>query len=187
MAWQPFSLAPSAPDCSLILLLCPPCPSVGAQCIGERMPVRTKSADKSLSHRRFTVMAMQKFSQHARWDPRHGHAPRVFTTAAAISAAKKKKKEEGKHWRGSSTESKISQDTKTGTFPHPHGTTPDLWLTQMLKLAIMQLVVSPWRSRFGFHSNGGSPLKSSSGARHKERETAREGRWGIMSSCLKWL
>lgn len=98
-----------------------------------------------------------------------------------------KKKEEGKHWRGSSTESKISQDTKTGTFPHPHGTTPDLWLTQMLKLAIMQLVASPWRSRSGFHSNGGSPLKSSSGARHKERETAKEGRWGIMSSCLKWL
>lgn len=24
-------------------------------------------------------------------------------------------------------------------------------------------------------------------ARHKEGETTKEGRWGVMSSCLKWL
>lgn len=64
-------------------------------------------------------------------------------------------------------------------------TTNDLWLTQMLKWAIMQLVMSLWCTAL---VSTVTPLSTDViNARHKEGETAKEGRWGVMSSCLKWL
>lgn len=66
---------------------------------------------------------------------------------------------------------------------------PDLHLThtltQTLKFSIMQLVTSLWRTTLV--STVTLLSVDVINARHKARGTAKEGRWGIVSSCLKPL
>lgn len=166
----------------------PIAPQCGAQCIGGRMPARTKWADKrpaitSLAGDSLLWPRRNFPARPARVETRSLlmclHWPQPFLLA-----------KRGRANIGTTTKPnlKISQDNlasaKTGTSPHPHEP-PDLWLTQMLKLAIMQLAASLWRTAV-VSTVTGSGVEVI-GARHKERETAKEGRWGVMSSCLKWL
>lgn len=187
MAWHPFlSLPPLwlfSHSSSLSTV-----PQCGARCIGERMPARIKWADKRPAKPSLTGDSLL-------WRCRNFPArPVRLETWSLLMYLHWLQplllaKGEGKHWDNNETKCKISQDnlasTETGTFPHLHKTLPDLWLTQMHKLAITQLVASLWRT--ALVSTVTVFCVEVTGARHKERETAKEGRWGIMSSCLKWL
>lgn len=62
-------------------------------------------------------------------------------------------------------------------------TSSEYTLTPTHTLAIVQLVTSLWRTTLV--STVTLPSTDVINARHKEQETAIEGRWGVMSSCLK--
>lgn len=70
------SLAPSTPDCSLILL-CPSCPSVGHSVSARESRREQSELIKDLPPPRSQEIHCYgdaEISQHARWDWRHGHS-----------------------------------------------------------------------------------------------------------------
>lgn len=76
------SLAPSTPDCSLILLLCPSCPGVGHSVSARECQREQSELIKGLPYPRSQEIRCYgdaEISQHARWDSRHGHSKCIYT------------------------------------------------------------------------------------------------------------
>lgn len=178
VAWQPFLSLPSL----LIVLsfffsVCRAC-QCGPQCIGGRMPARTKWADKRPAIRAHTGDSLWwRLHSSTPSETPDMVAPNVFTLTAAVSTH---------NWRTKLTQTGSHLvSNKTKTFLHMYDTMSDLWLTQTLKVAIMQLAASLRCA--ALVSTVTVLAVEVISARHKEREAAKEGRWAIMSSCLKWL
>lgn len=76
------SLTPSAPDCSLILLLCPSSPSVGHSVSARECQREQSELIKDLPYAHTQEIRCEgeaEISQHAQWDSRHGDSKRIYT------------------------------------------------------------------------------------------------------------
>lgn len=180
-AWQPFLSLPSLLIVLSFFFSVRRACQCGPQCIGGRMPARTKWADKRPAIRAHTGDSLWwRLHSSTPSETPDMVAPNVFTLTAALSTIGTQKTAPHLTQTGNHLVS-----NKTKTFLHLYDTMSDLWLTQTLKVTIMQLDASLRCA--ALVSTVTVLAVEVISARHKEREAAEEWRWGIMSSCLKWL